>query len=197
MIEVEQKFILTERDKSRLLEGATFVAEYILDDYYYDTSEYTLANQDRWLRKRNGSWELKVALDQHGLSVDQYREITDEQEIRKYLGLPVDGEFEPLLKNHGFTIFCQAKSTRQKYRKDPYTIDLDLVEFPNSTYEIGEIELMVEDESHIEEAVKTLTQFATEHGLVVAPTRGKVSEYLRRYLPDLYTALLKKGIIKV
>lgn len=84
--EIERKFIVTPTVYNTCRARATSDRELSMVDTYYDYPTFRLTKQDMWLRERNQSWELKVptkALTAAGdaLQVDQYDEITNEQEI--------------------------------------------------------------------------------------------------------------------
>ncbi|MFA5945816.1 MAG: CYTH domain-containing protein [Patescibacteria group bacterium] len=196
MIEVEKKFLLSESDEARLLEGAEFLSEKSFTDIYYDRADYALSVQDKWLRARDGKFELKVAISSSTERlVDQYDELEDEAKIREALHLDVVGSFIEDIARAGYSPFCTCKTTRRKYSKDGFIIDLDSVDFGDFTYKIGEIELMVDEKSQIDGAIEKIFAFAKEHGLAIAPVRGKVREYLERKRPEHYQALITAGII--
>jgi len=82
MIEVEKKFILSEQEKERLIKDAEFLSERVFTDIYYDTEKFLLTSQDKWLRSREGKFELKLPLHKgRERLADQYDEIEDEQKI--------------------------------------------------------------------------------------------------------------------
>jgi adenylate cyclase class IV len=62
MTEVEKKFRTTDEGKTRLMNGAKFVNEKTFTDMYWDTADFNLTRQDRWLRQRDKQWELKWPL---------------------------------------------------------------------------------------------------------------------------------------
>ncbi len=195
MIEVEKKFILNEEDEARLLQGAEFLGERVFTDVYYDTVDFSLSSRDRWLRCREGRFEMKVPLREgKDALVDQYDELEDEQKIREALSLPAAGKFADDLAKADYQPFCIYTTTRRKYKKEPFIIDLDHADFKDFTYNIGEIELMVHDISDMQNAIDQILHFAKEQGLVIAPVRGKVVEYLRRVKPDHYQALVQAGV---
>lgn len=197
MIEVEKKFILNEQDKERLIKNAEFLGERVFTDIYYDTQDFSLTANDKWLRCREGRFELKISL-YVGLErlADQYDELTDEIKIREALDLPSGGSFENGLAKAGLFPFCSYKTTRRKYKKEPFIVDLDTVDFQDFTYNIGEIELMVHEKSEIENAIKKIIVFAKEQKLTSAPVRGKVAEYLKRFRPDHYQALVQAKVVR-
>ena len=197
MIEVEKKFILTNDDKARLIEGTTFIKEYVFEDSYYDNELFSLSSKDVWLRNRNGKFELKVPLHKSlERSADQYNEIEDENKIKKFLKLHLNESVEMSIKNAGYFPFCTYKTTRKKYKKDMFVIDIDYVEFDSFTYDIGEIELMVNNENEMKDAIEKILDFAKSYNLTIAPVRGKVIEYLKRVKPQHYQALITSGVIK-
>ena len=197
MIEVEKKFILNEQDKERLTKDAEFLGERVFTDIYYDNQDFSLTSKDKWLRCREGQFELKIPLHA-GLErlADQYDELTDELKIREVLDLPSGGSFADDLAKAGLSPFCSYKTTRRKYWREPFVIDLDTVDFQDFTYNIGEIELMVRKKSEIESAIKKIITFAEEQKLTSAPVRGKVAEYLKRFRPNHYQALVQAKVVK-
>lgn len=198
MIEVEKKFILTEQDKERLTKDAQFINERVFTDVYYDTNDFSLTSQDIWLRSREGRFELKVPLHQSTeRMVDQYDELEDERQIREALNLPGKEYFTDDLSKNGYAPFCICRTTRKKYKKDLFIIDLDVVDFQDFIYSIGEIELMVNEKIEIEGAIAKIMLFAREQKLTIAPVRGKVIEYLKRTKPDHYNALVLSGVVKI
>ena len=197
MIEVEKKFILNDQDKERLTKDAQFLNERIFTDIYYDTEFFSLTSKDKWLRSREGRFELKLPLDDGADRLaDQYDELEDEQKIREALNLSSNGNLADDLAKAGYSPFCTCKTTRIKYRKEPFIIDLDIVDFQDFTYNIGEIELMVNDKSEIGGAIEKIMTFAKEQNLTIAPVRGKVIEYLKRAKQNHYQALIQAKVVK-
>jgi len=197
MIEVEKKFILSHLDKERLVDGAEFVSRRVFTDIYYDTNSFSLTLNDRWLRSREGRFELKIPLHQGAKRLaDQYDELEDEQMIRNALNLALAGSMASDLEKAGYSLFCVCRTTREKYKRGPFTIDLDVVDFQDFSYNIGEIELMVNHKLEVEEAIEKIMTFAKEQNLTIAPVRGKVIEYLKLKKPNHYQALVLAGVIK-
>ncbi len=192
MIEVEKKFFLREQDIERLITNSIFLSEKTFTDTYYDTQKYSLTTKDLWLRSRDNKWELKIPLHDVRRLIDQYKELENEEEIRDFLSLPKKGNFTEVLRERGYMPFCTVTTTRKKYKKDDFIIDLDTLDFG---YSVGEIELMVESIKDIEIAIQKITRFAQEHQLPIIPVRGKVAEYLKRNSSDHYAALKAAGVI--
>jgi predicted adenylyl cyclase CyaB len=197
MIEVEKKFILTEADRERLTLGAEFLKEKTFTDVYYDNAKFGLTTTDRWLRLRDGKWELKMPL-LHGKErmADQYDELETEPEIRQALSLGEGEDLADDLEIAGYVPFATLTTVRKKFKRGEFVIDLDEIDFGESDYMIGEIELMVNDKSEIDSAVERIVQFAEDNGLTIAPVRGKVIEYMKRLAPVHYQAMVDSGITK-
>lgn len=197
MIEVEKKFQFTPEQIERLIDGAEFLGEKKIVDAYYDNSVYSLSSNDMWLRCRDGRFELKIPMHQgESKLIDQYEEIEDEELIRGIFAIPKFKSFVEDLADLGHTPFCEFVSTRKKYRKGKFIIDLDFVEYADFNYSIGEIELMVNGKDEINLAVAEIEKFATEHGLMIGPVRGKVIEYVKKKRPEHYQILLEAGVLR-
>lgn len=190
MIEVEKKFILDESQQKRLLDGAEFQMEKTLADTYFDTSDLALGRSNRWLRSRNGKFELKipVAAVEPGL-FNEYHELESENEIRVALKLLGGKSLVEALVDHNYLPQATMVTTRKEYKKEGFTIDLNEFDFG---YQIVEIELMVSGESEVESARRRIADFAVRHQLTMAPVRGKLFEYWRRFKPELYQLLDKQ-----
>lgn len=197
MIEVEKKFIFSAEDKERLVKDARFINEHTFTDIYYDTENYSLTTKDIWLRSRENKFELKTPAHQGSYRlVDQYEEIEDEVKIREVLNLPTEENFINAIAKAGYCPFCTCKTTRQKFKKEAFTIDIDSVDFQDFNYHIGEIELMVNEKSEVEDAIEKIITFAEINNLNIQPVRGKVIEYLKRVKPDHYYSLVQAGVVK-
>lgn len=200
MIEVEQKFLLTEDQKQKLAKDAKFLHQQKWRDIYYDDAHFSLGLKDWWLRCRDGKWVMKVPVagDESGRNAaeiktslaTQYEEINEEDQLRIVLQLENNtGNFAEDLQKAGYHNVAQFETTRQKYQMGDFVIDMDLTNFG---YEIGEIELMVSDKSQTAEAQEKIARLANKYGLVLAPVRGKVIEFIKKNNPSHY-AVLKSG----
>lgn len=199
MIEIEKKFLLNDSDLENIAAKTEFLSEQIIEDIYYDTTDYRLTIQDIWLRKRNNKFELKLPLlnlAKFITPIDRYEETESEEIIRKTLKLPLIGNLEQLLIETGYQPFFQGWTTRRKYKKGHIFIDIDSVESGDFYYSLAELEILVEDETKIAEAEKHILDCAEELGLKIALVRGKVIEYLKRMKPAHYHALIKAGVVK-
>lgn len=205
MIEVEKKFILTAKQKERLLKGAEFVSEEIFTDIYYDTTEYALTKNDIWLRLRGDNFELKIpAHENANAKVQSYTEIEGEENIRQIFNLLENKTFLEDMQVFGYGPFCVCTTTRKKYKKyfienqnkEKFSIDLDEVDYADFQYVLAEIELMVESKAEMQKATKKIMAFAKSVGLRDMYVRGKVLEYLRRKKPEHFQALVEAGVVK-
>ncbi len=187
MIEVEKKFILSGDGKNKLIKGAELTAKKKFTDVYYDTADYALTKKDIWLRARDGRYELKVPLrSQKTSSWDHYEEIENEDGIKKELKIATSEPLELALPSTGYKPFATIVTTRAKYKKGEFTIDIDAVDYG---YDIAEIELMVNKKEEVEEATKKIAAFAASCGLKIGRVRGKVIEYIRRKNEEHFKAL--------
>lgn len=196
MIEVEKKVsIANEEDLARLIQGAQFLREVMNDDVLYDNETFDLTINEFWLRTRGNSWELKVPIHTKGPRLaTQYDELEDQQAIRNALQLSSGGTMDEAVARAGYTPFAKYKTTRRKYVLDDFHIDIDLTDFGESVYAIGEIELMVHEPSEIPNALAKIQTLLDNHGLPSTSVRGKAIEYLYRYRPEHYQALARAGV---
>ncbi len=194
MIEVEKKFLLSDEERERLLWEAEFESEKTFTDTYYDTSDYALSTKDIWLRFRDGKCELKVPRDMKSYdtnAIDQYDELLTEQEIRQYLHLPSHKTFKEDLEYSGYRPIGTIATNRKAYRKEGFVIDID---YTDTGYSVGEIEILVEDKDGIEEATRKIIEFAARHQLVMKPVRGKLAEHIRIHNPEHFHILINAGV---
>ncbi len=196
MFEVEKKFILTKEQEKALTEGAQFLGEKKFTDIYYDDLNYILTGQDLWLRQRDGKFELKIPMNKKLKErvSDQYKELETDGEILEYFQPGAGGTLMEFMAKNEFNPFCTVTTTRRKYKKDGFGIDLDLTDFG---YNIAEIELMAESAENMDEATAAIIAFAKKHNIpAVDHVRGKVAEYLRINNPEHLEKLIVLGVIK-
>ncbi len=212
MFEVEKKFILTPEQEKSLIEGAEFLGEKKMIDICYDGPDYSLTRQDIWLRNRNGKFELKLPMNvaiEERIS-DQYRELETDEEILKYFGAGSDENLTDFLAKNKYVPICTFVTTRRKYKKEGFGIDLDSMDFG---YSVAEIECMVEDpstdstgslragsgqaESKISQAAEAIIVFAKRHYIdTESVVRGKFVEYVWRNNRQHFQALINAKVIK-
>ena len=176
MIEIERKFVFTNNTVAQLLNaGARLVKEIELTDEYYDTDDFKMTLADFWLRRRNEKWQLKCPVAGHSSNAGSllygsvYREVDDIDEILELLRpllkatstLTDNGILANYLRLNICSVFATICTHRMSYELDGFNVDLDCTD---SGYQIGEIEVMVPDESHIKEAEKRIKLFAEKMG---------------------------------
>jgi adenylate cyclase class IV len=194
IIEIEKKFILTKKQEDALLKGAEFLGEKKFTDIYYDDEKFSLSTKDIWLRKRADKFELKVPVNEFSEDrvLDRYRELESESDILEYFGKK-EGSIEDFLTKNKYEPFCNITTKRKKYKKDGFVIDVDIMDFG---YALVEIELMIDDESKMEEASRSIVKFAEKHNIDInVKILGKVIEYLRVKNPKHLKALIDSGVV--
>lgn len=198
MIEIEKKFVIDDNKKNQLILGAEFLYKKVFTDTYYDTSDFSLTSKDMWLRARDNNFELKIpaSISDKGF-INQYKELTDEDSIKEHLNLQGNYPMNQLLVDKKYNPFCILTTTRERFKKDLFSIDIDAVTADSFNYSIAEIELMVEKESDMKSALNQITLFMEQNNISESSVRGKVIEYLRQKNPNHYNALLSAGIIKL
>lgn len=196
MIEVEKKFRVTDEQLNALLENAEFLGEKVLEDTYFDDDTYSLTTTDTWLRDRGGSFELKISrnsLEKERVA-DSYKELETVEEIANHFGWEIkDGGLHSCILDAGYTPCITYKTFRKKYKKRDFAIDVDVVDFGFKQYTVVEVELLVEDESEMEDAVERILEFAREYGLDTGFVRGKAVEYISCTNQKHFDALKKAG----
>ncbi len=196
MIEIEKKFVLDNETIERLTKDAELIGEKTFTDNYYDTQDFRLTTHDTWLRSRDGMFQLKLPLHSDGQGrqrvVDQYHELTAEEKIREALAIPRQKTLREDLEAQGFSVIASFQTSRKKYRKQGFIIDLDQADFG---YTIGEIELLAENQDAAHEAMSRILAFAKTQELMIQPVRGKLIEYLKRFSNAHYQALVKAGVV--
>lgn len=199
MIEVEKKFLLNKEQEKKLITEAEFIGEKVFTDVYYDNADFALTTNDKWLRSRSGKFELKLPLNpdlDHRMG-DLYDEVEDEEKIKELFKIFKEKDLKQGLRENGYSEFCVCKTTRRKYKKQGFGIDIDLCEYEDkSTYELAEIELMIEDKSEMASAMEKILGFAKDKGLKIGYVRGKVLVYLREKSPKHFQALVASGVVK-
>lgn len=197
MIEIEKKFALTPDQEKSLIEDAEFLDEKVFTDTYFDTVNFKLTTNDKWLRKRGEEFELKLSLNKAGdvqdRMADHYEELETDKEICQSLGLPEEGGLEGKLARNGYIEFAKFTTTRRKYKQGDFNIDLDTTDFG---YNVGEIEVMVERIEDGEAAVKSIIEFVKDRSVTLAPARGKLTEYVRNNNPKQYKILVEAKVYR-
>lgn len=198
MIEVEKKFLLDGQEETRLLEGAKSQGEKQITDTYFDNETFDLTRANYWLRRRGDEYELKVPMQANdNKTVDQFEELDDADTIRRALKLG-EGTLAQLLVDAGYRPFMTAYTTRRKYTKAGFGLDLDMVTYADSDFhfQIAEIERMVENKQDMPAVIEEILRFARDHGLTTDTfILGKVGAFLRSERPEHYRALVAAGVL--
>lgn len=184
MIEVERKFRPTDEQLANLLKDCEFHGQVVNHDIYYDYPDYRLISKSIRLRDRNGGFELKLSSDD---TEEFSQEIEDEEEIKKYFNItsPVaDFVRENLIEG------INMKTTRGKYTKDDFSIDVDDIDFG---YRCVEIELMVKDKGDVDVAYERILNLAKSYNFDLTEVPTKKKEYFRIAKPEVFKKLYPKG----
>jgi adenylate cyclase class IV len=193
MIEVEIKCKPTAEQEAALLKGATFLGEEYLTDVYYDSAKYELSVRDYWLRTRNGKFVLKIPAAACKLLDIQRNtpkhEIEDEQEIRKILNLSLQGTLEQSLIIAGYNQLYTLAKRRKKYSKDGFIIDIDRATFGSLTFDLCEIEILIEKSEDADCATQKLIEFAECHGITLKPVLGNLIALIKAINPEHFEIL--------
>ncbi|KAK3541258.1 hypothetical protein QTP86_019196 [Hemibagrus guttatus] len=224
-VEVERKFVCDSHILEKLKDiGAVCLGHYEFKDQYLDTADFTLTLKNFWLRKREGSWELKRPTSSNSNTetwsqqvCTNYREITDVLQIRAELmsimGLytehtadslqteqekDVHAEFEKWLPDMKLECFAEYTTVRCSYvlecEGEDGRIRVDLDQ-ADFDYCVGEIEVLVSEGVETASAMQSIERTAQKLGLGgEQKTQGKMEVYLQRFRPDHYSALLKAHV---
>jgi len=149
LLELEKKFAATEGLRPLLHSLAAeppIVSTF--EDSYFDTPDLWLTLQDRWLRLRQGNWELKLPASNTSLrerdggatlpsnvvgktgvsGVDAYLELTDPAEIAGTLGIPTGTMHSPDawtstlqdgVRSIGLDCFARMQTERTSFALQP------------------------------------------------------------------------------
>ncbi|MFH1253828.1 MAG: CYTH domain-containing protein [bacterium] len=201
MIEVEIKCKPTLEQEIALLQGATFLGEEHLIDVYYDSAQYELSVRDHWLRTRNGKFVLKIPAATCKLLEVQANtpkhEIEDEQEIRKVLKLSEQGSLEQSLMTAGYHPLYTLAKRRKKYSKNGFIIDIDHSTFGSLTFDLCEIETLIEKPEDVNYAMQKLIEFAEAHGIILEPVLGSLIALIKSINPEHFEIMEKARAIRV
>jgi len=193
-MEVEKKFHLTPEEEARLIEGAVHMYTKTICDVYFDRG-VELCTTDRWLRLRDGRFELKLpmhAISEGKPSVDRYQEIDNDAEILEVLGLDLFELTDEQLIKAGFERISEYKTIRTSYEKEGFTIVFDKMDFE---FQICEVERVVEEGTDLNMVADQILDFAKRHGLAENRVLGKLLVYLQQRDPDRFKAMQEAGVI--
>ena len=197
MIEIEIKCKPTPEQQAALLNDATFVSEEQLTDVYYDSHTYELSTKDYWLRTRNGKFVLKIpaaaACPVLAIQANTPKhELETEQEIRSALNLSANGVLPQALLQTGYKPLYTLTKVRKKYIVDEFTIDFDHATFETlPSFDLCEIEIMVEKAEEISGATQKLVAFAQRYGIALNAVPGNLIALIMATNPTHYEILEK------
>jgi adenylate cyclase class IV len=184
MIELEQKFECSSEAEAKVEKISQFLQEMTFLDSYWDTSDYLLMRNGCFLRTRDDSIELKIISlpnTNQGMTVAQ--EITKRDEISEYLINLIDMDYETLMKST--KSYAIIETRRRSYKYKEFKIDLDATNFG---YNVGEIEIMVEQDKVREGSILLQNEFK-DLGFK-KDKKGKLMTYIERFNPDQYQILV-------
>ena len=115
---------------------------------------------------------------------------------KEHLNLSGDNSLNKILSENRYSPFCTLTTTREKYKKGVFTIDIDTITADNFNYAIAEVEIMVENEADMKKGLKQITEFMMQNDISKFYVRGKVLEYLWQESPNHYQALISAGVVK-
>lgn len=194
MIEVERKFKLTPQALAALA-ALSPVRETRFRDVYYAPE---LAETDRWLRRRDGVWELKVPVGAGGsaaAATTVYREVVGAEAVWAELGRVEERE-AGLVPYASLTTRRSALDCR--WRGSDVTVVVDRCTSPcgGFSHGVGEIETLVADEADVARAMRVVEEVALHYGLEIdAAGFGKLPRFLQENKPELYDRLICLGVI--
>lgn len=190
MLEIEQQFPFSPNQLSNVQALFPLSSTKTLNEIYFDSSEFALLKNDTWLRKRNGTYELKHRKPEHrGQQIEIYDEFSGEEEIKRFLSISINQELQTWIKEN-LRPFIYITTTRHTFKNKPFTIDVDLTDFD---YNVCEIEYA--GEKPIEEAQAEILKLAKKLGLEVKPVRNKAKAFVEKKYPELANDLNLLGVL--
>lgn len=193
MIEVERKFRVSPEVRSELEQRCSSRCLVKLKDCYWCED---LALEDKWLRQRNGTWELKIPIVQRRIrtpGTTVYRELVEPTLWKELSQFKTEIENLPpyaTIHTERTKLHCVWDSREIEVVLDACTAD------DGFQYSIGELEILVEQESQVEDAAAALDRFAQSLKLKAqSDSDGKLIAYLKEKKGALYNALAVKGLV--
>ncbi|KAK3515432.1 hypothetical protein QTP70_019926 [Hemibagrus guttatus] len=198
-VEVERKFVCDSHILEKLKDiGAVCLGHYEFKDQYLDTADFTLTLKNFWLRKREGSWELKRPTSSNSNTETWSQQNTPADSLQTEQEKDVHAEFEKWLPDMKLECFAEYTTVRCSYvlecegEDGRVRVDLDQADFD---YCVGEIEVLVSEGVETASAMQSIEKMAQKLGLGgEQKTQGKMEVYLQRFRPDHYSALLKAHV---
>lgn len=190
-IEVERKFQVSDEVLERIQKFSDKSVTKIIDDCYFCKH---LALNDRWLRKRNDIWELKLPLKNVISSSTQttvYYELVG-KDVWHELGDLDQSTMVPYAK-----FITKRKEMSCDWNGYNVQIVIDSCDSRDGfCLNIGEVEIVVNDDGRVKHAESILDQVFKELGLETEEVvEGKVKAYLRQKDIVFHDELLKRGLV--
>ncbi|KAL6462927.1 hypothetical protein MHYP_G00293490 [Metynnis hypsauchen] len=224
-VEVERKFVCEPDIQDKLKDiRAECIGQYHFKDQYYDSTDFALTMEDFWLRRREGSWELKCPAASRtnpekkaDALCTNYREVTDlpqiKAEVRKVMKRctgasedpsereQMDGyaEDDSWLQDLKLVCFAEYTTLRCSYVLESDggegRVRVDLDQ-ADFGYCVGEIEVLVSEGDDMQSAQQRIQKTAEKLGLGgEKKIQGKMDVYLQRYRPEHYAKLLSAHVL--
>lgn len=198
MIEVEKKVLLNKDQLDKLRKQSIFLKKEKISDIYFDNEKCELTLDNKWLRRRMDKFELKIGSNSSSSFVDLYQEITDEKTIREILKLDVSSSLTESLCKKNILPFCSFVTYREKYKLDEINIDIDMADFGEFSYSVGEFEIMVHEKDEVIAASEKLEKKLLDLNIISnVPVQAKLSYYLMKKRPDHYRRLIEAKVILI
>jgi adenylate cyclase class IV len=174
-----------------------FLGKTMIRDIGFDTADFRYTTQNIWLRKRNCSgFELKRAVKRQDQQIDCYEEVSDPDQILQILGIADTGDFADSLEKASIVPFVSFVTHREKYRLPGFTIDIDSADFGDFSYQVAEVECLVEEEQEVAEAERRINQFLRQFPIDLSKKPlAKISAFLQIKRPEHYKALQSAAMI--
>ena len=204
-IEVERKFEppadIAELSRRVEANGGKELGSKSFRDVYYDTAACSLTRRDMWLRCREGSWELKLPVEEDakrsGGERTVFREIEGDELVNRALCGLLDGGGDSLdatLRGAALAPFADFTTTRSKWALGGCAIDADVASFGHA---VMEIEVLVAEAGEVQAAEAEIARVAELVGAQpLGVLGGKLETYIRRHAPDVLSALVDEGILQ-
>jgi adenylate cyclase class IV len=196
-IETEKKFFVDDDTLEKIKKQSDFVSKKEFTDTYFDTSNYSLTLDNQWLRKRvttaGSKYELKVGLQKTKGLIDNFQEITKEEEIATHLNLSLKERLEEALQKKGFLPFCTFTTTRESYYWNDLKLDFDTTDFG---YRIMECEVMVSKKEETLSAEKRIHRFFQEFKIDEKKSvPAKIAVFLSQKNKKHFEELVKANVL--
>jgi len=186
--EIELKFIVPRNYSSILMEnGASLISEKMLEDVYFDTSDFQLLKKDVWLRKRGDDYELKIAPPneahfKESTGMTHYQEVNGVKNVTFELSKIIKPNIEDL------DVLVNVSAKRQNWELEDFKIVIDTI--VNDGWMVGEVELMAGANDNINIIKKRIEDLTKKLNFEPQP-HGKVRHCLKTQNAKAYNILCK------